>query len=106
MKSRTKGQFILKGIVFGLLAGVVFTVAVLLLWNWLMPAIFGLGVITFWQALGLLVLAKILFGGGHGPHRSWHENEKARMHKAQFGERFKHAHMMYHQKDQDDDSNE
>jgi hypothetical protein len=36
---------------------------VMLLWNWLMPALFGLITINFWQALGLFVLAKILFGG-------------------------------------------
>jgi hypothetical protein len=35
------------------------------LWNWLMPAAFGLKAITFAQALGLLVLSKILFGGFH-----------------------------------------
>ena len=40
--------------------------AVLQLWNWLMPAIFGLPVITFWQALGLLGLSWILFGGLRG----------------------------------------
>ena len=34
-----------------------------LLWNWLAPALFGLPVVTFWQALGLLVLCRILFGG-------------------------------------------
>jgi len=34
-----------------------------LLWNWLMPAIFGLPPIRFWQALGLLALTRILFGG-------------------------------------------
>lgn len=33
------------------------------LWNYLMPAIFGLHVITFWQAVGLLVLGRLLFGG-------------------------------------------
>ena len=33
------------------------------LWNWLMPAIFDLGIIDFWQALGLLILSKIFFGG-------------------------------------------
>ncbi|MCH2234561.1 MAG: hypothetical protein MK078_09935 [Crocinitomicaceae bacterium] len=33
------------------------------LWNWLMPEIFGLGVITFWQGVGLILIAKILFGG-------------------------------------------
>lgn len=34
-----------------------------LLWNWLAPVLFGLPAITFWQALGLLVLCRILFGG-------------------------------------------
>jgi hypothetical protein len=33
------------------------------LWNWLMPAIFGLKVITFWQALGINFLCGILFKG-------------------------------------------
>jgi hypothetical protein len=38
------------------------------LWNLLMPAIFGLPAIGFWQALGLLVLSRVLFGryGGWG----------------------------------------
>ena len=36
------------------------------LWNWLMPAIVGWRVITFWQAIGILVLCKILFGGFRG----------------------------------------
>lgn len=35
---------------------------VCVLWNVLMPAIFGLHTITFWQALGLLVLSRALFG--------------------------------------------
>lgn len=33
------------------------------LWNWLLPPLFGFGQITFWQALGLLALSRILFGG-------------------------------------------
>jgi hypothetical protein len=49
-----------------------------LLWNGLLPALFGWPAITFWQALGLLVLCRILFGGlgrhGGGPRwRGWHE---------------------------------
>ena len=42
------------------------------LWNWLLPSLFGWHPIGFWQALGLLVLCRILFGGfgGHGPGRS------------------------------------
>ena len=33
------------------------------LWNWLMPDIFGLRTITYWQALGLMVLSWFLFRG-------------------------------------------
>jgi hypothetical protein len=36
------------------------------LWNWLMPGLFGLKLIGYWQALGLIILSKILFGGLHG----------------------------------------
>jgi hypothetical protein len=44
---------------------------VLHLWNWLLPALFGWREITFWQAVGLLALSRILFGGfGGGCHRS------------------------------------
>lgn len=49
-----------------------FSVIVMLLWNALMPEIFNLHAITFWQALGLLVLAKILFSGFRGgPGGGW-----------------------------------
>ena len=42
-----------------------------LLWNWLLPPLFGWPQITFWQALGLLALCRILFGGfGRHGHRS------------------------------------
>jgi hypothetical protein len=63
------GKRILRGLkiaVFVVLALLVFGFVVMSLWNWLMPALFGLHVITFWQALGLLVLCKILFGGFRG----------------------------------------
>lgn len=46
-----------------------------LLWNWLLPELFGLPEVTFWQALGLLMLSRILFGGvggrrgGHWGHK-------------------------------------
>ncbi len=46
--------------------------AVMHLWNWLLPSLFGWKAITFWQAIGLLALCRILFGGmcGHGGNRS------------------------------------
>ncbi len=42
-----------------------------LLWNWLLPSLFGWRQITFWEALGILALCRILFGrfGGRGPYR-------------------------------------
>ena len=42
------------------------------LWNWLLPPLFGWHQITFWQALGILALCRILFGGlgCHGGPRS------------------------------------
>ncbi|HYN19343.1 MAG TPA: hypothetical protein VE078_00165 [Thermoanaerobaculia bacterium] len=47
--------------------------AVKQLWNWLMPALFGLPAIHFWQAVGLLSLSWLLFGGwrGFGHGRPW-----------------------------------
>lgn len=39
---------------------------VLHLWNWLAPTLFGWRQITFWQAIGLLTLCRILFGGWGG----------------------------------------
>lgn len=41
---------------------------VMWLWNALMPVLFGLKAIHFWQAVGLLALTRILFGGFHGGH--------------------------------------
>jgi len=48
------------------LIAIALTFAVKGLWNWLMPALFGLHAINFWQALGLLLLSKILFAGFRG----------------------------------------
>ena len=52
---------------------------VMSLWNWLMPPLFGTAVITFWQAVGLLVLSKILFGGFGGRHAPSHWHWRRRM---------------------------
>lgn len=87
-------------------AGVfVFGSAVMLLWNGLLPAILGVKAITFWQAIGILVLSKILFGGfgcGHGHNRShghvhdWHGKwmpltpEQREMMKSEWRGRFDH----------------
>jgi len=48
------------------------------LWNWLLPPLFGWRIINFWQALALLVLCRILFGG-FGGHRSMRSDFRGRM---------------------------
>jgi len=77
-----KKKFIWMPFLFVLLA-VLMTAVVMWLWNWLMPELFNLSVITFWQALGILVLSKILFGGhwgkrgGYGCHGHYGHNHYA-----------------------------
>jgi Ca2+/H+ antiporter, TMEM165/GDT1 family len=51
---------------FAVLFLAVFGFVVMHLWNWLMPPLFGLKLVTFWQAVGLVVLSKIFFGGFRG----------------------------------------
>jgi len=57
---------VLKFVLFAVLAGGIFGWVVMWLWNHLMPALFGLHSIGFWQALGLLILSKILLSGFPG----------------------------------------
>ena len=66
-----RSYWIMKGIkviIFVAIAAVAFGFGVMYLWNWLMPVLFGLPVIEFWQAIGLVILGKLLFGGFHRGH--------------------------------------
>jgi hypothetical protein len=49
------------------------------LWNWLLPPLFGWHQLTFWEALGMLALCRILFGGfgSHGSHGPGYRRRKA-----------------------------
>ena len=70
----------------------VFGVAVMLLWNALMPQIFALPVLNYWQAAGLLILARLLFGGlggpGHGGLRRLGGNNRLFHHGNKFREKW------------------
>ena len=79
-----------------------FSWIVMLLWNNVIVAVTGASVVTLWQAMGILVLSKILFGGfrkgwgGGGPQGNhWKEKMKARWEnmtdteKAEFQDRWK-----------------
>ena len=66
------GYWIAKIAVFGVVAIGLVGFITMSLWNWLVPDLFHGPGITFWQALGLLILSKILFfsfGGKHAGHR-------------------------------------
>ena len=72
---------VLKIVAIVIVAVIVFGFVTMHLWNWLMPAIFGLTTITFLQALGLVILSKIVFGGFHrhgGGRRGWRRHMEER----------------------------
>lgn len=70
---RRKGPWV---ILLVLLVASLVTLVTMLLWNALIPPIFHFSAISFWQALGLLILFKLLFGGFHGPHRGPHPGKR------------------------------
>ncbi len=80
-----KKFWIIRVIFFAAVAIVGFGFAVMLLWNALIPDLFHGPVIGFGQAIGLLVLSKILFKGmggcgrNHWRHHSWRERMQQKM---------------------------
>ncbi|OGU34623.1 MAG: hypothetical protein A2068_14665 [Ignavibacteria bacterium GWB2_35_6b] len=61
--------WVVGGVMLAIIFALVFGYFVMLLWNWLMPEIFGLPELTYWQAAGVIILARLLFGGmGHHNH--------------------------------------
>ena len=83
-----KTGFIAGAIFLGAGAFILFTFVVMWLWNWLMPEVFNLGMVTFWQAAGLLLLSKIFFSGtGHS--RSWHSDRRKKYWRSRFEEKWK-----------------
>jgi len=73
MKTMNKGVKFLAFVALGVLAILVIGFVTMSLWNWLVPVLFNGPFITFWQALGLLLLSKILFSG-FGGKRHCHSN--------------------------------
>ncbi len=79
-KIRTKSVgeiigWVIFGIICAIALGLLLGFGIMWLWNWLMPELFGLATITYWQAIGMFVLAKILFssfgGGGSNSKDKW-----------------------------------
>jgi hypothetical protein len=92
-QNESRGLFALKiaGVVLlgiigiGALA-VLFGFIVMWLWNWLLPGLFGFSTITFWQGVGIVILAKIIFGSfghGHGGRSHSHPHHRCKNHSKQ-----------------------
>ena len=87
-----KRRWFLKGFLFAIVFLGVLSLVLMLLWNSLMPAIFGLTTITYLQALGLLILSKIIFSGF--VKKGWHPSSY-RTHdewKEKLRDKFEHHH--------------
>ena len=74
LRGRSPGE-IVGLVIFGIIAitglAILFGFVIMWLWNWLMPELFGLPVISYWQGVGLFILLKILVGGcGSGSSKS------------------------------------
>ena len=61
-------SMVVVGLVTAVILGLVFGIFVRELWNWLMPELFGLKTITYWQAFGIVILGHLIFGGAGGGH--------------------------------------
>jgi hypothetical protein len=59
------------------------------LWNWLLPPLFGFKEVTFWQALGILALSRILFGGFGGSSNSSRSKDRKKNMTPEERERFR-----------------
>jgi hypothetical protein len=82
-KATRIARWVLLGLALAALFAFVLGFLVAWLWNAVMPAVFGLGEISYWQAVGLLFLAKIFFGGGHHgpPHHTKDWKRKTAFHR-------------------------
>ena len=85
-----RGWYFMKCVVLGLIAVLVIGLVVCYLWNWLVPALFKGPEITYLQALGLLLLSKILFWGWGGKRYGHDHTPEAGEHhwKSRFNEKF------------------
>ena len=64
--------YVFVGLLFAAAFAIVFAILVKFIWNSMMPAVFDFKEITFWQAFGIIILAKLLFGSfGSRHHDRW-----------------------------------
>lgn len=98
-------------VILGIAACVLMGFVIMWLWNWLMPMIFGLAQVNYWQAVGIFILAKILFGFGGGSssdhsekkHKGTIRGEIGREIKKEFDKEFDKEHKKQEDTSSDND---
>lgn len=80
-KGRKIFTAVIAGIFFAALFAFVFAIVIQALWNWLMPDLFHLAQITYWQAFGIALLTRLLFGSFRGSSSSKDKAEEKKKKK-------------------------
>ncbi|MBN1339172.1 MAG: hypothetical protein JXA03_07605 [Bacteroidales bacterium] len=82
--------WVIGGIVLATIFAFIFGYFVMLLWNWIMPELFGLPEIDYWLAFGIIILARLIFGGfgGHSHHKKSVDNHHERYYEAKYRRKF------------------
>jgi len=81
MRRKSAGEivgWVILGIIVVVGLAILFGLIIMWLWNWLMPTLFGLGTITYWQAVGIFILSKILLGGCGGGGKKHRASKRGR----------------------------
>ncbi len=80
-RSKSLGE-IVGWVILGVLAvtglAILFGFVIMWLWNWLMPVIFGLPLLTYWQAVGLYILFKIILGSSGSSGKSHNSSKRSK----------------------------
>lgn len=79
-KPATIAAWVILGIIAAAGFAILFGFIIMWLWNAIMPDIFGLTEISYWQGVGLLLLSKILIGGFGGGNGSGHKKSSKKKH--------------------------
>jgi len=84
--------WIIGGVFLAVFLAFIFGYFVMLLWNWIMPLLFGLPEIDYWLAFGIIILGRLIFGGfggGHCNHKDHTcENHHEKFYKSKFKKKF------------------
>lgn len=67
---------VIGGIILAVIFAFLFGYFVMLLWNWIMPILFGLPEITYWMGFGIILLARLIFGNLTSGHHKNDSNRK------------------------------